>query len=123
MIKSEHGTTPAYVTKDGSIIRELLHPSRYGPSLAMSLAEAVIPPGRRTRSHRHRSFQEIYHFLEGTGVMTLEGETFPVSEGDSVLIPAGSNHHVKNTGAVSLRFLCCCVPPYTHDETELIETD
>jgi len=121
LIKSEYESAPAYVTKDGSTIRELIHPSRHGPELAMSLAEAAISPGGETLRHRHTVFQEIYHFLRGEGIMFLGKDSFPVKEGDSVLIPAGMPHKVRNTGSAPLRILCCCAPPYTHEETELLE--
>ena len=122
LIKNEYEKATAYVTKDGSIIRELIHPSRHGPTVAMSLAEAVVPSGDETFLHLHHTFQEIYHFLEGEGVMTLGKETFPVKTGDSILIPAGMPHKVRNCGTGPLRFLCCCTPPYTHEETELINS-
>src|SRR5574343_506974 len=47
-----YSTVPAYVTKDGSKIRELLHPSVHG-NQAQSLAEATLPTGTRTHLHRH----------------------------------------------------------------------
>ena len=122
IIKSEYDKIQTYVTKDGSLIRELIHPSRHGPNVAMSLAEAVVPLDGETTLHRHLTFQEIYHFLEGEGIMTLGEESFSVKVGDSVLIPAGTPHKVANTGTASLRFLCCCTPPYTHEETELLES-
>ncbi len=121
MIKSSYQDIEAYVTKDGSIIRELLHPARHGSALPMSLAEARMPPGKETRRHLHRTFQEIYHFLEGEGIMFLGEDSLPVKEGDSILIPAGTPHKVRNTGSAPLRILCCCIPPYTHEETELLE--
>ena len=41
-----HEVSP-YITRDGSEIRELLHPSQHGVR-NQSLAEAVIPPGTAT---------------------------------------------------------------------------
>lgn len=123
MIKSEYEKTDTYVTKDGSLIRELIHPSRHGPDVTMSLAEAIVPQEKETFLHLHHTFQEIYHVLDGEGEMSLGKETFPVKTGDSVLIPAGTPHKVRNCGIVPLRILCCCAPPYTHEETELIESN
>ena len=122
MIKTEYDKISPYTTKDGSIIRELLHPAQHGTTLSMSLAEAQVPGQAETLLHRHKTFQEIYHFLSGKGVMTLGNESFPVKKGDSVLIPKGTPHKVRNTGAETLRFLCCCSPPYTHQETELMKS-
>jgi mannose-6-phosphate isomerase-like protein (cupin superfamily) len=109
----------AYRTLDGSEIRELLHPSHH-PVRHQSLAEAIVAPGCRTHLHRHRITEELYHILEGEGLMTLAGETFRVAPGDSVLIAPGSAHCIENIGTAPLRLLCCCAPAYRHEDTELI---
>jgi mannose-6-phosphate isomerase-like protein (cupin superfamily) len=108
-----------YLTKDGSLIQEIIHPST-GKDTRMSLAEATVEKGRTTFSHLHRASQEIYHILSGRGTMSLGEETFDVGVGDSILIMPGIPHHVENTGDVPLRILCCCYPPYDHEDTELL---
>lgn len=108
-----------YVTRDGSEIRELLHPDHHAVR-NQSLAEATLAPGQRTQSHRHRSTEEIYFILAGSGLMTLAGDTFPVQPGDSILIPPGTAHCIENSGSEALRILCCCAPAYTHADTELL---
>ena len=52
MLSHYHDQSP-FETKDGSQIRELMHPAVHG-NAAQSLAEARIDPGRRTALHRHR---------------------------------------------------------------------
>ena len=107
-------------TLDGSEIRELLHPQHGGPA-NQSLAEARVPPGANTLAHHHVLSEEIYHILEGVGLMTLGSEQFDVSVGDSVLIPPGTSHCIHNPGNTTLRFLCCCSPAYAHQDTVLEE--
>ena len=46
-------------------------------------------------------------------------EIFEVTEGDTICIPPGTFHQLENTGRTELRLLCCCAPPYKHDDTEL----
>ena len=41
-----------YVTKDGSLIRELMHPNVHGNS-NLSVAEATILPGKATVLHKY----------------------------------------------------------------------
>ncbi|HQU77968.1 MAG TPA: cupin domain-containing protein [Azonexus sp.] len=115
---SLHEVSP-YVTRDGSEIRELLHPGQHGVR-NQSLAEAVIPPGTATLLHRHKTSEEIYHVTQGKGLMTLGGEIFAIAVGDSVAIAPGTPHRVENTGTGALHILCCCAPAYTHDDTELL---
>lgn len=109
-----------YVTKDGSVVRELMHPQVHGNRL-QSLAEAEVPPGGRTCLHLHEQTEEIYHLTAGSGDMTLGDATFPVQAGDTLLIPPGTPHCIRNTGASPLKILCCCAPAYAHADTRLLE--
>jgi mannose-6-phosphate isomerase-like protein (cupin superfamily) len=109
-----------YLTLDGSEIRELMHPDLHGVR-NQSLAEAIVPPGSATRLHRHRVTEEIYHVTAGQGRMTLGEEIYVVEVGDTVLIPPGISHCIRNIGKSPLHILCCCSPAYRHDDTELLE--
>jgi mannose-6-phosphate isomerase-like protein (cupin superfamily) len=120
VIKTSYHDIEPYRTKDGSLIRELMHPAVHG-SRGASLAEAVVNPGRETLLHRHHGTQEIYHITEGSGHMTLGAETFSVQTGDTVFIPSGMAHGIRNTSRVRLKILCCCLPPYSHDDTEVMD--
>ena len=80
-----------YVTKDGSEIRELMHPSVHG-NRNQSFAEATVPPRSRTALHLHKLSEEIYHITQGAGIMTLGADHFPVIVGDTVSIAPGTPH-------------------------------
>jgi len=73
-MKSTYAGAKPFVTKDGSEIRELMHPAVHG-NRAQSLAEATVPPGCETLLHRHRVTEELYHVTAGAGVLTLGGES------------------------------------------------
>jgi mannose-6-phosphate isomerase-like protein (cupin superfamily) len=111
-------STP-YVTRDGSVIRELMHPSCNG-SRNQSLAEATVATGQKTRLHKHRSSEELYFITSGQGHMTLGDEQFDVRVGDTVCIAPGTPHCIENTGTDDLVILCSCAPAYRHDDTELL---
>jgi dihydrofolate reductase/mannose-6-phosphate isomerase-like protein (cupin superfamily) len=117
---STRSDVPPYVTRDNSIVRELMHPAVHG-NVGQSLAEALVPPRAQTKLHRHGMSEEIYYFQEGEGTMRLGDREFPVRAGDTVCIPPGAAHNVKNTGDTVLRILCACTPPYGHDDTELLD--
>ncbi|MDR1853343.1 MAG: cupin domain-containing protein [Azoarcus sp.] len=111
--------TPApqpYVTKDGSLIRELLHPQNI-PGLGMSLAEAVVEPGASTEEHRHPAFDEIYYGLEGEGTLYIDGQPRPFAADSYYLLPRNTRHWLK--AKTRLRLLCVCCPGYTHEGTVL----
>jgi mannose-6-phosphate isomerase-like protein (cupin superfamily) len=53
--------------------------------------------------------------------MVRGDEVFAIHVGDTICIPPGTPHRVDNTGPTELKILCCCSPPYSHAETELLE--
>ena len=114
-----YSTVPAYLTKDGSEIRELMHPNVHG-NRAQSLAEATVPAGTRTLLHRHEATEELYHITAGAGLMTLGEEQFPVAVGDTILIVPGTPHCIAAVGSAALVLLCCCSPAYSHADTQLL---
>ena len=111
---------PAFITKDGSEIRELLA-HRNSAIRNQSLAEARLPAGASTQEHYHVRTEEIYHITHGAGRMRIEGETREVKAGDAIAIPPGRKHKLWNTGNGTLRLLCCCAPAYEHDDTVITE--
>ncbi|GHC44249.1 cupin domain-containing protein [Roseibacillus persicicus] len=103
-----------FTTKDGSTIRSILDLSN-APVKMQSLAEATVPAGGATDRHYHKLSEEFYFLLEGKALMEIDGEESEVVPGDAILIPAGAWHQI--TGIEETRFLCCCAPPYQHDDT------
>ena len=112
---------PAFTTKDGSEIRELLA-HRNSCIRNQSLAEARIPAGGSTLEHFHPRAEEIYFITAGSGKMRIENETRAVKTGDAIAIPPGLKHKIWNTGEELLKLLCCCAPGYEHADTILTET-
>ena len=88
IIKSEYKKIQPYTTKDGSQIKELMHPKVHG-NKRQSLAEASIPIGSRTLLHKHNKSEELYHIHAGNGLITLGGKEFEVTKGDTIYIPPG----------------------------------
>jgi mannose-6-phosphate isomerase-like protein (cupin superfamily) len=96
-----------------------MHPDRHG-GRSLSLAAAEIGPGKVTALHRHPLAEEIYHVVSGMGLLTLGAERIVIEHGDTVCIMPGTEHRVENTGGETLIILCCCTPPYSHDDTEIL---
>ena len=110
----------AFITKDTSIIREILAPAN--SSLKnQSLAEDILEPGKSTIEHYHPKTEEIYYVLEGKGLMKIDGEKQAVSKGDGIVILPGKKHKLWNTGNTELIILCCCSPAYTDADTVIIQ--
>ena len=57
--------------------------------------ELVITPGQHISYHRHYHRTEDWTFTEGTGELILNGKTRRVARGDTVTIPAQTNHAIR----------------------------
>jgi len=114
MILQNLSSQKPFTTADGSQIRSILD-STNAPVKNQSLAEASMPAGTATERHYHKDAEEFYFLLEGTGTMEVDGGVVNVGPGDAILIPPGSWHQI--TAHEPLRFLCCCAPPYRHEDT------
>ena len=113
---------PAFITKDGSEIRELLA-CRNSSIRNQSLAEARLPVGGSTQEHYHVQTEEIYFITHGMGRMRIDGEMREVNPGDAIAIRPGQRHKLWDLGAEPLRLLCCCAPAYEHEDTVITETE
>ena len=118
-MRTHYDQIDSYITKDGSIIRELMHPDSHNNN-NQSLAEATVPPETTTALHLHKTSEEIYFITQGEGVMSLNEDSFSVSIGDTICIPANTSHQISNTGKKDLVFICACSPAYSHQDTVLI---
>jgi mannose-6-phosphate isomerase-like protein (cupin superfamily) len=106
----------AFTTVDGSTIRVLLD-AELGGASEQSLAEATLAAGASTRRHYHARTEEIYVVLEGSGRMEVDGAVRDLGAGDAVLIPPHAWHEIRAGDDGALRFLCCCAPAYSDEDT------
>ncbi len=87
-----------------------------GPTGAFTAGVAELEPGGWLARHRHAP-PELYHVLEGEGVVTVDGTEHPVRAGTLVHIPGDAEHGVRNTGTDRLRFFYTLAAP-AFDEVE-----
>lgn len=65
---------------------EIVHDS---PGLELGVYVLVAPEADRQQPHED---DEVYVVLEGTGVLTVEGQDVQVKVGDAVFVEAGAEH-------------------------------
>jgi len=118
-VTSQYKSVQAYQTRDGSEIRELVHPQQHH-NTNQSFAEAIVQSGETTHLHFHQNSEEIYYITTGQGEMTLGEESFEIVSGDSIIIKPGTAHCIKNIGSKPLHIFCLCAPAYSHDDTYLL---
>jgi len=75
----------------------------------------VLGPGGVSRPVRHRTVEEVWYFLSGSGEVWINGETTRVAQGSTVVIPTSAPFQFRTLGTESLRFLCFTSPPWPGD--------
>jgi uncharacterized cupin superfamily protein len=75
----------------------------FGPWEAVEWA--WLPPGGVSGEHVHSRTEELYFIVSGAGMMTIDGQVYPVSAGDLILTGLGTRHGLWNVGAHELSWL------------------
>jgi quercetin dioxygenase-like cupin family protein len=81
------------------------HTQRFDHRISSYQPKGYVAP------HRHRVQEQIYHVLDGEGLMELDGERRVVRRHDVIHIPPGVEHAIYNSGLQDLVFLVVTTPP------------
>ncbi|MEX1307772.1 MAG: cupin domain-containing protein [Eubacteriales bacterium] len=73
------------------------------------LSYITLKPGESVGEHRHASEAEVYHCIQGEGQVLDGDERIEVSPGDTVVLPSGTLHGLKNMGLSDLVILAVVV--------------
>ncbi|MSX02425.1 MAG: cupin domain-containing protein [Actinobacteria bacterium] len=114
-------TADGFITDDGSTIHELAGRVSLA-TVNQSLAQATIEVGGATTAHFHIEAEEIYYLTAGSGRLRIGEVEANVAAGDCIVIAPGAVHKLWNTGDEPLTLLCCCSPPYRHEDTVLVDS-
>jgi mannose-6-phosphate isomerase len=84
----------------------------------------VVYPGKRLSLQRHQRRMEHWYVLEGEAVVTRGDEEVHLKEGESVNIPRGAVHRVRNPGTKDMAFIEVQTGDYFgEDDIERLEDD
>jgi mannose-6-phosphate isomerase-like protein (cupin superfamily) len=62
------------------------------------------------KRHSHKVQEQVYHVLEGEGLMEIGDESCVVRRNDVIYLPPGVPHSINNTGLVDLIFIVVTSP-------------
>lgn len=60
--------------------------------------------------HKHKVQEQIYHVLQGEGLMEIDGKRQVVRKHDVIFIPPGVEHALYNSGFEDLIFIVVTTP-------------
>ena len=72
------------------------------PTREVTAGTCELQPGGELKLHRHPTL-EVYYFLQGEGVVRLQGRDVGVRAGSTLSIPADAPHGIRNTGTSLLK--------------------
>ncbi len=99
------------------------YPGHFGGALSKPLVDpeasesrlidhriSCYQPMAHVAPHTHGIQEQVYHVLEGEGMMEIDGVRRAVRRHDVVFIPPGVEHALYNSGLVDLVFLVVTTP-------------
>lgn len=87
----------------------MLGPNEGSKNIAVHVSE--MKPGGAALKHAHETSEQVYIVLAGKATMTVGGQTFKVTKGDVVYIPANVEHEAKVVGRETFKSIVAFVPP------------
>lgn len=70
----------------------------------------IFDIGGKTPPNTHRAADELFFVLEGEGRARCDDNWLALKKGDAMVVPAGAEHVIENTGAGRLYTLTVMVP-------------
>ena len=93
----------------GALSKPLVMPETTG-SRHIDYRISMYQPMARVALHKHRVQEQVYHVLDGEGLMEIDGTARVVRKHDVIFLPPGVEHAISNTGLVDLVFLVVTSP-------------
>jgi len=98
------------VTLANENFREVLYTASY-----MQLVVMSIPAGEDIGEEIHGQDQFI-RVEAGQGISVLDGKEHEIKDGTALVIPAGMEHNIKNTGTEPLKLYSIYATPHHKDD-------
>lgn len=89
--------------------RQVLYTAKHSQLVLMSLRA-----GEEIGAEVHK-LDQFFRVEQGTGEVVLDGHRTPITAGFAILVPAGANHSIINTGRVPLKLYTVYSPPNHRD--------
>jgi quercetin dioxygenase-like cupin family protein len=71
---------------------------------------SMYQPMAYVERHSHKEQEQVYHVLDGEGLMEIDGTAHVVRKHDVIYLPPGVEHAISNTGLTDLVFIVATSP-------------
>jgi mannose-6-phosphate isomerase-like protein (cupin superfamily) len=93
----------------GALSKSLVRPETAGSRL-IDYRISCYQPMAHVALHTHKVQDQVYHVLDGEGMMEMDGKRQVVRKHDVIYIPPGVEHAISNTGLTDLTFIVVTTP-------------
>ncbi|CAD7049702.1 cupin domain-containing protein [Pseudorhizobium endolithicum] len=93
----------------GALSKALVAPATTGARL-LDYRISTYAPMAYVERHVHKVQEQVYHILDGEGLMEIDGEKRVVRKNDVIFIAPGSWHSITNSGLGQLTFIVVTTP-------------
>lgn len=93
----------------GALSKALVRPETAG-SRQIDYRISTYRPMAYVERHAHRTQEQIYHVLDGEGLMEIGNERRVVRRHDVIFLPPGVPHAIQNSGLGDLTFIVVTTP-------------
>jgi mannose-6-phosphate isomerase-like protein (cupin superfamily) len=93
----------------GALSKSLVRPETAGSRL-IDYRISCYQPMAHVALHTHKVQDQVYHVLDGEGMMEMDGKRQLVRKHDVIYIPPGVEHAISNTGLTDLTFIVVTAP-------------
>jgi mannose-6-phosphate isomerase-like protein (cupin superfamily) len=93
----------------GALSKPLVMPETAG-TRHLDYRISMYQPMAYVELHSHVIQEQVYHVLEGEGLMNIDGKPHVVRKHDVIFLPPGVKHDIANTGLVDLVFIVVTSP-------------
>ncbi|MEA1909589.1 MAG: cupin domain-containing protein [Patescibacteria group bacterium] len=100
------------LTVDNDNFRKVLYTGKNSQLVLMT-----IQSGDEIGAEVHEEHDQFFRIDEGSGKVVIDDNEYEVSDGFAIVVPAGSNHNVINTGEGKLKLYTIYSPPEHRDGT------
>lgn len=97
------------LTVSNDNFRQVLYTAKHSQLVLMSLRA-----GEEIGAEVH-TLDQFFRVEQGTGEVVLDGHRTSIKAGFSIVVPAGANHNIINTGREPLRLYTVYSPPNHRD--------
>ena len=94
------------LTEDNTAFRHVLYTGHHLQLVLMSLK-----PGEDIGMETHKTHDQFFRIEKGHGEIVIDGTTRKAKSGDAIIVPAGAQHNLINTGNKPMRLYTLYGPP------------